>query len=75
MIYCLIKIFGGLYRFNVLLNREMPFLFFIPFYEMVAKAYLTYKYTLLLLNKLNGINYLWYTPLLVKGEVSNLHMK
>jgi hypothetical protein len=44
----------------------MPFLFFIPFYEMVEKAYLKYKYTLLLLNKLNGINYLLYTPLLVK---------
>jgi hypothetical protein len=53
----------------------MPFLFFIPFYEMVAKAYLRYNYTLLLLNKLNGINYLLYTSLLVKGEVLNLHMK
>jgi hypothetical protein len=52
----------------------MSFLFFLPFYEMVEKAYLRYKYTLLLLNKLNGINYLWYTPLLVKGEVSNLHI-
>jgi hypothetical protein len=59
----------------VLLNRKMLFLFFIPFYEMVAKAYLRYKYTLLPLNKLNGINYLLYTPLLVKGKVLNLHMK
>jgi hypothetical protein len=42
---------------------------------MVAKAYLSYKNTLLLLNKLNGINYLLYTPLLVKGEVLNIHMK
>jgi hypothetical protein len=42
---------------------------------MVAKDYLRYKYTLLLLNKLNGINYLLYTPLLVKGKVLNLHMK
>jgi hypothetical protein len=58
-----------------LLNRKMPFLFFIPFYEMVAKAYLRYKYTLLLLSKLNGINCLLYTPLLVKCEVLNLHIK
>jgi hypothetical protein len=42
---------------------------------MVPKAYLRYKYTLLLLRKLNGINYLLYRPLLVKGEVLNLHMK
>jgi hypothetical protein len=61
--------------FKVLLNMKVPFLFFIPFYEMVAKAYLRYKYTLFLLNQLNGINYLLYTPLLVKGEVLNLHMK
>jgi hypothetical protein len=47
----------------------------MPFYEMVAIAYLRYKYTLLLFTKLNGINYLLYTPLLVKGEVLNLHMK
>jgi hypothetical protein len=58
-----------------MLNRKMPSLFLMPFYEMVAKAYLRYKYTILLLSKLNGINYLLYTPLLVKGEVSNLHMK
>jgi hypothetical protein len=31
-IYCLNKSFGGLYRFNVLLKRKMPFLFFIPLF-------------------------------------------
>jgi hypothetical protein len=37
VIYCLNKIFGGLYRFNVLLNKKKPFYSYYPFFGMVAK--------------------------------------
>jgi hypothetical protein len=75
MIYCLNKSFGGFYRFNVLLNRKMPLYSLYPFLRNGCKAYLRSKNTPLLFKELIVIIYLLYTPLPVKGELLNLHMR
>jgi hypothetical protein len=47
MIYCLNKSIGGLYRFNVLLNKKMLFLFFIPlFVKWLQSLFKIQEYTL-----------------------------